>query len=325
MTGTFGERFTPPSGSDSDLWERLWAKLATLGVDEQALTSAAAQGPNAIRVLVARYMTFPGARRYTPAEVYAKSGVDEETASSLWRAMGFPEVPDDEPAFTDADIEAVRAATKLFERADMDRAIVLQQARSMGQAAARIAASHQDVIAELVVGDDPARGAEEALSLAEEALPALDDLLVYMYRRHLAAATEQRLLITPSDEGGVAMSVGFADLSGFTAISQELDVRELAELIDRFNAVTANVVARKGGRTIKTIGDEVMFATHEPGAGAADRAEPDRGGIGRERAASIEGGSRDRSGHHPGRRRLRSACQPRESSRHDGAARERLR
>ena len=239
-----------------------------MGVEEEALKSAAAEGPNAIRLLVARYMTFPGARRYTPRDVYTKSGVDEETARSLWRAMGFPVVPDDEPAFTDADIEAVRLATMLFERADMDRTIVLQQARSMGQAAARIAASHQDVIGELVVDDDPTREAEEALSLAEEAMPALDHLLVYMYRRHLAAATEQRLLITPSDEGGVDMSVGFADLSGFTAISRELDVRDLAELIDRFNATTTGVVAQAGGRIIKTIGDEVMFATHEPGAAA---------------------------------------------------------
>jgi adenylate cyclase len=85
-----------------------------------------------------------------------------------------------------------------------------------------------------------------------------------MYRRHLAAATEQSLLIAPSAEGGVAMSVGFADLSGFTALSQEMDVRELAAMIDRFNAVTADVVAQAGGRVIKTIGDEVMFATHEP-------------------------------------------------------------
>jgi adenylate cyclase len=240
-----------------------------LGVDEQALKSAAAEGSDAIRLLVARYMTFPGARRYTPREVYAKSGVDEETARSLWRAMGFPIVPEDEAAFTDADIEAVRLATMLFERADMDRTIVLQQARSMGQAAARIAASHQDVIAELIVHEDPAREAQEALSLAEEALPALDHLLVYMYRRHLAAATEQRMLITPSAEGGVDMSVGFADLSGFTAISQELDVRELAALIDRFNAATTDVVAQAGGRIIKTIGDEVMFATLEPGAAAS--------------------------------------------------------
>ena len=201
--------------------------------------------------------------------MYEKSGVDQDSAEALWRAMGFPLVPEDEPAFTDADIEALRVATKLFDRAGMDRTIVLQQARSMGQAAARIAASHQDVIAEVIPEGDPARAAEMALSLAQEGLPATEHLLIYMYRRHLAAATEQRLLITPSEEGGMIMAVGFADLMGFTALSQELDVRELAALVDRFNAATADVVGQSRGRIIKTIGDEVMFATQDPGSAAA--------------------------------------------------------
>lgn len=253
---------------EEGLWERLSRKIAEFGVDEQALESAAAEGPDGIRLLVARHMTFPGARRYTANDVYAESGVDPENARALWKAMGFPIVPDDEPAFTDADIEALRIATTLFERADMDTTIILQQARSMGQATARIAASHQDVIAGLVVDESATREAEAALSLAEEALPALDRLLVYMYRRHLAAATEQRLLIAPSKEGGVAMSIGFADLSGFTALSRELDVREIAALVDRFNAETSDIVTQAGGRVVKTIGDEVMFATHEPASAA---------------------------------------------------------
>ena len=252
-----------------DVWERLSKKLAAVGVDEQALKAAAAEGPDALRRLVARHIAFPGARRYTPSEVYAKSGVDQETAEALWSAMGFPLVPEDEPAFTDADIDALVTATKLFDRADMDRAIVLQQARSMGLAASRIAASHQDVIGDLVPLTDPTRAAEEALSLADEALPATDQLLVYIYRRHLAAAIEQRMLVTPGEEGGVNMAVGFADLSGFTALSQELDVRELATLIDRFNASTTDVVAQAGGRVIKTIGDEIMFATQDAGSAAS--------------------------------------------------------
>jgi len=248
---------------------RLSTKLAALGVDEQALKSAAAEGLDGLRLLIARHISFPGARRYTPLEVYEKSGVDQETAQALWRAMGFPLVPEDQAAFTDADIEALQISVKLFDRAGMDRTIVLQQARSMGQAAARIAASHQDVLAELIPDADLARAAEEALSLADEALPATDHLLVYMYRRHLAAATEQRILVTPSGEGGVMMTVGFADLLGFTALSRELDVRELAALIDRFNAATANVVAQARGRVVKTIGDEVMFATQDPGSAAS--------------------------------------------------------
>jgi adenylate cyclase len=242
--------------------------LVEVGVDQPDLEAAAAEGPDALARLVARHLMFPGPRRYSPREVYEKSGVDQETAQSLWRAMGFPLVPEDERAFTDADIEALEVACRLFDRAGMDRTIVLQQARSMGQAAARIAASHQDVIAELIPSDDPAKEATEAVALAEEALPALDRLLVYMYRRHLAAATEQRLLARPGAEGSVSMSVGFADLVGFTALSRELDVRELAALIDRFNAETANVVAQGGGRVIKTIGDEVMLATRDPGSAA---------------------------------------------------------
>ena len=244
-----------------DIWERLAAKLTELGVDEPALKAAQAEGLDGLRRLVARYIAFPGARRYSPKDVYERSGVDEDTARSLWRAMGFPVVPDDEVAFTDDDVEAVVLATKVLESAGMDRTILLQQARSMGQAAARIAASHQDVIGSVVPEDDPVASAESALRLGEESLPALDRLLVYMYHRHLAAAMEQRMLLQRTEEGGVPMSVGFADLTGFTAMSQELEVRELATLVDKFNGTTSDVVAQGGGRVVKTIGDEVMFAT----------------------------------------------------------------
>ncbi len=125
------------------------------------------------------------------------------------------------------------------------------------------------MIADVVPEASPADAAEEALSLADDTLPTLDRLLVYMYRRHLAAATEQRMLVTPAEAGGIAMSAGFADLAGFTALSQGLDIRELASLIDRFNASTADIVAQLGGRTIKTIGDEVMFGALEPGTAAS--------------------------------------------------------
>jgi adenylate cyclase len=243
--------------------------FADAGVDPKALEAAAEEGTDGLSRMVARHLMFPGKRRYTPVQVQEMAGVDQETARSLWRAMGFPIVPDDEVAFTDADVEALTVATGLLDRVGMDRATLLQQARSMGQAAARIAASHQDVIAEAVTETDVAVAATEAVTLAEEALPVLDHLLVYMYRRHLAAATEQRLLTTPSPHGGVSMSVGFADLSRFTEMSQAMEVRELAALIDRFNSSTADVVAQAGGRVIKTIGDEVMFAARDPGAAAS--------------------------------------------------------
>ncbi|MGZ4121538.1 MAG: adenylate/guanylate cyclase domain-containing protein [Actinomycetota bacterium] len=258
------------NGSETQLlWERFAEKLTEAGVDEQTLARAAAEGFDSVRRMITRYIVFPGERRYTPDETYEKAGVEKETAEALWRAMGFPLVPDDEKAFGDADVEALRLAATLFDRTGMDRAVVIQQARAMGQAAARIAAAHQDVIAEVIPDDDPMQAAEEAMQLSDQALPVLDHLLVYMYRRHLAAASELRLLIEPGEEGGATMSVGFADLSGFTALSQDLDVHALAELIDRFNAAAAGLITDSGGRVIKTIGDEVMFATLDPVAAAS--------------------------------------------------------
>ena len=139
----------------------------------------------------------------------------------------------------------------------------------MSQALARIAESHQDVIAAVLGQQDRAAAATESVDLATKALPALDHLLTYMYRRHLAAATEQRLLMGgEAAEGSITLSVGFADMTGFTEVSEALSTEDLADTIERFNAATADVIAQAGGRLIKTIGDEVMFTTPDPVRGA---------------------------------------------------------
>jgi adenylate cyclase len=182
--------------------------------------------------------------------------------------MGFPEPADEDRAFTDADVEALKVATQLFDRAGMNEAVMYQQARAMSQAAARIAESHQDVIAAILSQSDEA-AATESVELAVDTLPALDHLLTYMYRRHLAAATEQRLRMgTEAGEGSITLSVGFADMTGFTEVSEALSADELADTIDRFNAATADIIAQAGGRVVKTIGDEVMFTTPDPVRGA---------------------------------------------------------
>ena len=49
-----------------------------------------------------------GPRKYTPDEVATLARMDRGRAEQLWRAMDFATVPDDVPAFTDADVEALR-------------------------------------------------------------------------------------------------------------------------------------------------------------------------------------------------------------------------
>src|SRR5690606_32427850 len=62
--------------------------------------------------------------------------------------------------------------------------------------------------------------------------------------------------------------VGFADLVGFTALSQQATDEELARVVDQFERLAYDVVVAGGGRVVKMIGDEVMFLVDVPVAAA---------------------------------------------------------
>ncbi|HEY3713139.1 MAG TPA: hypothetical protein VGL39_01330, partial [Jatrophihabitantaceae bacterium] len=54
-----------------------------------------------------------GERRYTRADVARETGLPADRARELWRALGFATVDDDEQAFTDGDIAALRQVGEL--------------------------------------------------------------------------------------------------------------------------------------------------------------------------------------------------------------------
>ena len=54
----------------------------------------------------------------------------------------------------------------------------------------------------------------------------------------------------------------------YTRLSQQMEPRQLAYMVKRFQDVAYAVVATGGGRIIKTVGDEVFFAAQTPHAGA---------------------------------------------------------
>jgi len=201
-----------------------------------------------------------GERRYNALEVCALADCDHDTADGLWRAMGFPDMPDDEIAFTDRDVAALKAALALQAEGVLDEHTVRAQTRVMSQALATIAAAHLEIT-------EPAqRDVERFGGFVTDVLPALDDLLVYLYRRHLLAAVENAVLLDREDPEHLlpTMAVGFADLVGFTKMANHVEERELSELIEVFTQAAADVVAEEAGRVVKMIGDEIMFASPDP-------------------------------------------------------------
>jgi adenylate cyclase len=68
--------------------------------------------------------------------------------------------------------------------------------------------------------------------------------------------------------GPAPVAIGFADLSGFTALTRNSTELELRDLLDTFESLATDIVGQQGGRIVKTIGDEVLFEVDDPAAAA---------------------------------------------------------
>jgi adenylate cyclase len=100
-----------------------------------------------------------------------------------------------------------------------------------------------------------------AQHIATEASEALQLVLLHTWRRHLIAALSRLEDEPDADEleHSTSVTVGFADLVNFSALSNELDTNRLGELVEIFEARCADAVAAYDGRMIKTLGDSVLF------------------------------------------------------------------
>ncbi|MFA1549723.1 adenylate/guanylate cyclase domain-containing protein [Actinomadura chokoriensis] len=219
-----------------------------------------------------------GPLRYTRKGVVELSGVTDDYARRIWQALGFPAPPDDEVAFTDGDVAALREIKDLLSHDMVDEEMVLQLARALGQTMGRLASWLGDVwlqrLGELRSGEPiTSDGVTAALIATEELRPAFERLLLHGWRRQLTAVGMRAAATTATAQADPAaglahLAVGFADVVSFTRLSRRLDGDSLAAFIERFESTAAEIVAEAGGRIVKTLGDEVLFVTSTPSAAA---------------------------------------------------------
>ncbi len=253
--------------SDADDETRREAALAHVketllmhGATEEEIERAVADG--VIDLFVAERMLVPSRRRYTRAEVADLTGLELDKLERFWRALGFASVDDDDRAFTDLDLEAVRLFQGMQALGATDTDTALQMARVIGSSMARIAE------AELVPGNmvspevDPVMSADALVSVADETIPAMAKLLEFVWRRQVAAGIQRSMMLRShglAPGQSPVLAVGFADMVGFTLLSQHLGDEELAAVVGRFEEISHDIVTSKRGRVVKMIGDEVMF------------------------------------------------------------------
>ena len=223
-----------------------------------------------------------GKRRYTRGEVADKSGVPAERARELWHSLGFAAVPDDAKVFTDSDVEALRTANELVQAGITDPAQATSTARMLGQHVSRLAESQVEMLRAILLANPELAADERQLTrFIERIVPDLEHLQTFAWRRHLAAFAGRALVAANDDVATQHQVVGFADMVGFTSFTRRSSEAELVSVVDRFDSVTAEVVAENHGRIVKMIGDEVLFVADNPKQGAEialtllERAEKD--------------------------------------------------
>ena len=219
-------------------------------------------------------------------DVSAKAAVSLRSARKFWHALGFPNVEDEDTVFTEADLIALQSVAGLVRDGVFDEPTALAMTRAFARTTDRLAVWQTQLMAEAMgelslttetteaagageAGDDPdttravpdpATARAAAVKLADIA-DDLEPLLIYAWRRHLSAAISRMVSDSEptQDHSGVVRCVGFADLVSFTRLVRRLSERELARVVQRFEALASDVVTAHGGRVIKTVGDEVLF------------------------------------------------------------------
>ncbi len=102
------------------------------------------------------------------------------------------------------------------------------------------------------------------IALSAEFIPRIAKLIDAVFRHHTISARTYFEGVIRDSSASVLCGVGFADLSGFTALTQRLTPAELSSLLGEFNAAVTDVVHADGGRVVKFIGDEVMWVSSTP-------------------------------------------------------------
>ncbi|WP_046319586.1 adenylate/guanylate cyclase domain-containing protein [Mycobacterium sp. UM_Kg1] len=187
--------------------------------------------------------------------------VDE--VAQAWRMLGLTVPSPDTAALSQADVDALATWRQMrsFLGEPVDGFL-----RVLGATMARLAEAESSMIRlsepDMWLGHtrDELRTARAWRSVAEY-IPRIGAMIDAVHRQHQVTLRTFLEGLSGGPTMGLMCGVGFADLTGFTALTRVLSSTDLAELLTDFTATVADVVHRDGGRVVKFIGDAVMWVS----------------------------------------------------------------
>ena len=242
---------------------RLLERLADDGVPLEDLRRAVEESRLA---LVPAERALTGDAAYTIAEVAERAGVEIELLLAELQALGMPRPGPDDRVLTEDDLAAARGLRQLLD-AGIPRDGILDVARVLGQAMENVAAASRELVGEALLrpGDSELEVALRYADATAELTPLMASLLDHQYRLRLREGLRQATIGRQALESGeltgaVEVSVGFADLVGFTRLGERLPAPDLGRLAGRLATMAAER-AEPPVQLVKTIGDAAMLAS----------------------------------------------------------------
>ncbi len=184
-----------------------------------------------------------------------------------WAMLGLTVADPDTPALSEADVDSL--ATWMAMRKQMGTDAADGFLRVLGATVARLAEAISSMIRtgqpKLWLGHtgDELTTAQVYGTVAEF-VPRVGAMIDAVHRHHLVSTRTFIEGVVQGPSAGLVCGVGFADLSGFTALTQRLTPAELSAMLTEFGATVSDVVHADGGRVVKFIGDAVMWVSSNP-------------------------------------------------------------
>ncbi|MGH3560870.1 MAG: adenylate/guanylate cyclase domain-containing protein [Mycobacterium sp.] len=200
---------------------------------------------------------------YSPRSAADALDVPVEDVERAWTMLGLSVAGRDTPALSRADVDALATWVAMRGQfgAPFDGFL-----RVLGAMMARLAEAESSMIRvsqpNVWLGQTQDELATaRAWRATTEFIPRIGAMIDAVHRHHLVSART----FLEGLEGGPSASgvcgVGFADLSGFTALTQILTPAELSTMLTDFSGTVTDVVHADRGRVVKLIGDAVMWVS----------------------------------------------------------------
>jgi adenylate cyclase len=253
---------------------RIVARLRERGHSLASIRHAAENGRLAFGYIEDLFPSEDG--DYTFEDAARETGLEPALIERVWQAIGFPS--GDRGPITEHDLQLLRYVAAVLA-AGFPLVAFLQLVRVYGQSLAQMADAevrlfhlyvHEPLMRDGVGGLEMA---EEMEGLARELLPLSSPIMDHLHQRFLQHFIEQDVIghmeADLEDEalelGRLRVAIAFADLAGYTRMTEEAGEEEALTAVERFVEAVEDTLP-DDARIIKTIGDEVMIVGSDPAA-----------------------------------------------------------